>query len=103
MLTEAFGCDRCQRIFVVQDDNQELEELSGAYPNKRAWRWNGTRWVPVHSCFGEVNLPIPLLIIPPVLVTGLLLTFQSSLEIRLVLILLALLVALMAWLAHQHY
>jgi hypothetical protein len=43
-LTEAFGCDRCQQIFVVQDDGYVIEQLSTHYPYKRAWRWTGHQW-----------------------------------------------------------
>ncbi len=43
-LTEAFGCDRCQQIFGVDDKRQEIELLSSAYPYKRIWRWTGHRW-----------------------------------------------------------
>jgi hypothetical protein len=43
-LTEAFGCDRCQQIFVVRENEQEIEQLSPSYPYKRAWRWNGKHW-----------------------------------------------------------
>lgn len=105
MLTDAFGCDKCQRIFVVKENNQELEELSGAYPYKRAWRWNGSRWLAVHSRFGEIYLPIALGFLVLLLVVWLPLTLQSSLEVTilfwaLVALLLALLPALMVWLTH---
>lgn len=43
-LTEAFGCDRCQQIFVVQEDGYVMEQLSTHYPYKRAWRWTGQQW-----------------------------------------------------------
>ncbi|NJL46443.1 MAG: hypothetical protein HC929_01595 [Leptolyngbyaceae cyanobacterium SM2_5_2] len=43
-LTEAFGCDRCQQIFVVQDDGYVIEQLSTHYPYKRSWRWTGQQW-----------------------------------------------------------
>lgn len=44
-LTEAFGCDRCQQIFVVRDHNYVIEQLASHYPYKRAWRWNGHQWL----------------------------------------------------------
>mgnify|MGYP006425429557 CR=1 FL=1 len=106
MLTEAFGCDRCQQIFIVQDNNQQLEQLSGAYPYKRAWRWNGKRWMAVHSRLGEIYLPITLGIIVVLLVVWLPLSLlQSSVEVTiffwaLLAVLLALLPAVMVWLAH---
>ncbi|NJL85577.1 MAG: hypothetical protein HC886_05750 [Leptolyngbyaceae cyanobacterium SM1_1_3] len=43
-LTEAFGCDRCQQIFVLQEDGYVIEQLSTHYPYKRAWRWVGQQW-----------------------------------------------------------
>ncbi|MEB3289578.1 MAG: hypothetical protein VKI82_06655 [Leptolyngbya sp.] len=43
-LTEAFGCDRCQHIFVLQEDGYVMEQLSTQYPYKRAWRWTGQQW-----------------------------------------------------------
>jgi len=43
-LTEAFGCDRCQQIFAIDEKRQEIELLSSAYPYKRIWRWTGHRW-----------------------------------------------------------
>lgn len=105
LLTDAFGCDRCQQIFVVKENSDQLEQLSGAYPYKRAWRWNGQRWLPVHSRLGEMYLPIVLGMIVVLLVIWLPLTLQSSLEVTvlfwaLLAVLLALLPALMVWLAH---
>ncbi len=44
VLTDAFGCDRCQQIFVVHEDRQEIEQLASVYPYKRLWRWTGSRW-----------------------------------------------------------
>ena len=46
-LTEALGCDRCQQIFVVQDNHQTIEQLASIY-QKRAWRWNGHRWINIY-------------------------------------------------------
>ena len=43
-LTDAFGCDRCQQIFVVQEDGYVIEQLSTHYPYKRTWRWTGQQW-----------------------------------------------------------
>lgn len=47
LLTEALGCDRCQQIFVVQDDRTAIEQLSSIY-QKRTWRWNGSRWIDIY-------------------------------------------------------
>ena len=43
-LTEAFGCDRCQQIYVIRDNGFGLEQLSGAHPYRRLWRWTGHQW-----------------------------------------------------------
>ena len=47
ILTEAFGCDRCQQIFVVKEDGQMIEQLSSIY-HKQLWRWTGNRWANVY-------------------------------------------------------
>jgi hypothetical protein len=44
VLTEAFACERCRRIFVVQPDRCTIEELATTYPYKRRYVWTGTRW-----------------------------------------------------------
>lgn len=59
-LTEAFGCDRCQQIFVVEDNGYVLEQLSTTYPYKRAWRWNGNNWHFIQTHLGRNYLPIAL-------------------------------------------
>lgn len=105
LLTDAFGCDRCQQIFIVQDDNQQLEQLSGSYPYKRAWRWDGQRWLAVHSRFNQMYLPLTLGIIVVLLVVWLPLTLQTSFEVTvlfwaIIAVLLALLPAIIVWLAH---
>jgi hypothetical protein len=53
VLTEALGCHRCQRIFVVQTDGCTIEELATTYPYKRRYAWNGTRWQMVRSFPGN--------------------------------------------------
>jgi hypothetical protein len=57
VLTEAFGCDRCQQIFVVDEKNQEIELVSSPSPAKRLWRWNGYRWRVVNHRSQEDSLP----------------------------------------------
>jgi hypothetical protein len=44
VLTEAFGCDQCHRIFVMKEDCLTIEELSSVYPYKRRYYWNGKRF-----------------------------------------------------------
>jgi hypothetical protein len=48
-LTEAFGCNQCQHIFVVRADGYVLEQLSSIYPYKQLWYWTGQGWVPVRT------------------------------------------------------
>ena len=48
-LTEAFGCNRCQQIFVIEDNGYVIEQLSSTYPYKRAWYWTGSQWVNARS------------------------------------------------------
>jgi len=62
-LTEAFGCDSCQNIFVVEDNGYILEQLSHHHGYKRAWRWIGNSWQIVHPNLGESYLPMTLGII----------------------------------------
>jgi hypothetical protein len=42
VLTEAFGCDQCQKIFVLQEDGYAIEQASTLRPLH--WRWDGKRW-----------------------------------------------------------
>jgi hypothetical protein len=57
-LTEAFGCDRCQQIFVVQEDGYVIEQLSTHYPYKRSWRWTGQQWRLDRSSFSISYMPL---------------------------------------------
>ncbi len=105
-LTEAFGCGRCQQIFVVDEGGHILEQLSSSYPYKRAWRWNGHQWITANSHLGESYLPIAMGVVLVMLSIGLplALTNQSNLGVILwaiVLLLLALLPALMVLLAYR--
>ncbi len=76
-LTEAFGCNRCQRIFVVEDSGYTIEELSTTYPYKRAWRWTGQQWNVANSGLRENYLPLALSIVVGLLVFGLPLALRS--------------------------
>lgn len=107
-LTEAFGCDRCQQIFVVEENGHVLEQLSGSYPYKKAWRWNGHQWSVAGSRFGNYYLPLALSIVMVMLALGLLLSRKggdSEQWVIVVLIigilLLAVLPALMLWFAYS--
>ena len=105
-LTEAFGCNRCQQIFVVEEGGYILEELSTSYRYKRTWRWNGHQWNGASSGFGESYLSIVLGVILVLLIIGFLLAFNSPANSGMVfwavvLLLLALLPALMVLLAYR--
>jgi hypothetical protein len=43
-LTDAFGCDRCPQVFVMDDDGRLVEQLTASYPYARTWRWTGQQW-----------------------------------------------------------
>jgi hypothetical protein len=105
-LTEAFGCDRCQQIFVVQDNGHVLEQLSTTYPYKRAWRWTGNGWHVVHPRIGESYLPIALGIIFVLVIIWLPLALKlakgsSIIAWAIVAVVLAILPALMVWLTYR--
>lgn len=105
-LTEAFGCNRCQQIFVVEDSGYVLEQLSTSYPYKRAWRWNGHQWLVANSGLGESYLPVAMGVILVMLSIGLPLALRSPSNSNIVLwaivlLLLALLPALMVLLAYR--
>jgi nitric oxide reductase large subunit len=103
-LTEAFGCDRCQQIFVVQESGYAIEQLSTNYPYKRAWRWTGHQWNMAHASLGRGYLPLTLVIIFGVVFLLLLITLQSpqsaSVPFRIIAALvLSMMLVLMLWLA----
>jgi hypothetical protein len=43
-LTEAFGCDYCQQIFVAKQAGQRLAQLASHSPEQRMWYWTGQQW-----------------------------------------------------------
>lgn len=105
-LTEAFGCNRCQQIFVVEENGHTIEQLSTSYPYKKSWRWTGHRWTTAHANIGESYLPVALGIILVLLIGWLPLALKSPqgpsiIFWALLAILLAVLPALMVWLAYR--
>ena len=105
-LTEAFGCDRCQQIFVVEDNAHALEQLSTTYPYKRTWRWNGSTWQIRNSRLGEGYMPVALGIIFVLVIIWLPLALRLAsgsniIAWALVAVLLAVLPALMVWLTYR--
>ena len=75
-LTEAFGCDRCQQIFAIDEKHQEIELLSSAYPYKRIWRWTGSRWRALQQA-NNGSLPLFLGLILMILMGWLFLALHS--------------------------
>lgn len=103
-LTEAFGCNRCQQIFVVQEGGYVIEQLSTNYPYKRAWRWSGHQWSMAHSSLGRGYLSLTLAIIFGLVFLLLITTLQSplstSITFRVIAALfLSVLLVFMLWLA----
>ena len=105
-LTEAFGCDRCQQIFVVEENGYVLEQLTTTYPYKRAWRWKGNSWHVVQPPLKRSYLPIALGIIFVLVIIWLPLALRlanssSILAWAMVAVLLAILPVLMIWLTYR--
>ncbi|MDX2099821.1 MAG: hypothetical protein SFW36_18735 [Leptolyngbyaceae cyanobacterium bins.59] len=106
-LTEAFGCNRCQQIFVVEENGYIIEQLSTTYPYKRSWRWTGHQWLVAHSAFRENYLPLALFVVIVLLVIWLPLALHSPSNASnivpwaIVTVLLAMLPALILWLAYR--
>ncbi len=106
MLTEAFGCNRCQQIFVVEENGYVIEQLSTSYPYKQAWRWTGQQWHRARSGLQEGYIPLVVGIILVLLVVWLPLALHAPrgpniLLLTLVAVLLAVLPALIVWLAYR--
>lgn len=106
-LTEAFGCNKCQQIFVVEENGQVIEQLSTNYPYKKAWCWTGHQWAKAHSGLREHYLSVALfmiLVLPVVWLSLVFLFSPSGFDIILwvmVPLLVVLLLALMQWLAYR--
>ncbi len=104
-LTEAFGCNRCQQIFAVEENGYTLEQVSGSYPYKRTWRWNGQQWIISNPSLVDSYLPVALGITLILLIIWLPLAFNKANSSLFVLIaavlLLAVLPALMVLLAYR--
>ncbi|MFM7364785.1 MAG: hypothetical protein ACKO11_09885 [Cuspidothrix sp.] len=105
-LTDAFGCDRCQQIFVVEENGYILEQLSTTYPYKRAWYWRGNSWQIVQPTLAASYLPMALSIIFVLVIIWLplalgLATSSNIIAWAMVAVLLAILPALMVWLTYR--
>ena len=106
LLTEAFGCDRCQQIFAVEDNGQLLEQLSSSHAYRRAWRWTGHRWIAAHQGRTATYLPILMGILLVLLVVWLPVVLHSPASLSMIFwigmaLLLMLLPLLASWLTHR--
>lgn len=107
VLTEAFGCDRCQQIFVVDEKNQIIEQLSSTYPYKPAWRWTGYRWIATHYRLGESGLLPLAFIVLAVTIASIFLALRSWDSIGMIfgiaiIVLFIFVIGLAFWLAYRH-
>ncbi|NET60904.1 MAG: hypothetical protein F6K47_33665 [Symploca sp. SIO2E6] len=103
-LTEAFGCNRCQQIFVLEENGYMIEQLSTTYPYRKAWRWTGNRWSTANASIGSNYLPVAILIVLVLLFVLLPLTMHYKNNIifwALSAVLLTLILAFMFWLTYQ--
>lgn len=107
VLTDAMGCDRCQKLFVVEENGYVLEQVATSYPQKPAWRWVGDRWIVAQSRLKQSYLYIALGAIL-VLLFGWLpsaLRSPNSANIliwTIVAVIVAILPAFMVWLTNRH-
>lgn len=106
VLTDAFGCDRCQQIFVVQDNGHAIEQLSSSYPYKRTWRWTGFRWVPARASWGSPYFSVVSGTIALLLLAWLMLTLRYLSSLGMILgiaiaVLMFAFVATLFWIAYR--
>jgi hypothetical protein len=106
ILTEALGCDRCQQIFVVDENAQMIEQLSSSYPYKRAWRWTGHHWVLIRPRLAQSYFPLILGMAFFLFSSGSLLLLHSPSSLGMILgiviaILLITFVATFFWIVHR--
>ncbi|MDQ2100399.1 MAG: hypothetical protein QQW96_22460 [Tychonema bourrellyi B0820] len=105
ILTEAFGCNRCQQIFVLDESGYVIEQLSTNYPYKQTWRWTGQQWNRAHGGLRNHYLPLALgMILVPLMIWLPLALHSPGANVILwamIAVLLAMLPALMVWLAYR--
>lgn len=104
-LTDAFGCNRCQQIFVVNESGETIEQLSTHFSYKQTWRWTGKQWNRASSNWKAQYLPLAILMILVPLVIWLPLALHSPspniIVWAMVAVILAMLPALMVWLTYR--
>ena len=103
-LTEALGCDRCQHIFVVEENGQIIEELSTSYPYKRAWRWTGNRWITARRGAGHGYLRLVMGIFTTLSLVCLFLAWRTNSSLMFITVLgiiILLMLVMIFWLAYR--
>ncbi len=106
ILTEAFGCSRCQQIFVVDKNGEYIEQLSSIYPYKKYWQWNGKRWQISNQTIANSYFPLALGVIILLLIIWLpfALHFPSGLNIiflAIIAVIIAIIPAIIVWISHR--
>lgn len=104
-LTEAFGCDRCQHIFVVQDNGHTIEQLVNHYPYKKVWRWTGHQWSTAHPMLVRGYLPFMILMVLGLALLLLIISFRSiptsEIAFRILIVLVIVMLGLMLWVTRR--
>lgn len=86
-LTEALGCEQCQRIFVLDDSGYSLERLATTYPQTKQWSWTGQQWSVKRPAKNWIHLLPPLLTLVMFAVgAGLFVFFATALKWGIILI-----------------
>lgn len=105
ILTEAMGCDRCQQIFVVTDEEECIEQLTPSYPYKKKWRWNGKAWMLTQKLWQEsyFYLTLSCFLASILISTPLLITLSGGVKLisGIILGLILILLCISLWLAYR--
>ena len=93
-------------MFIIQQQGYVIEQLPTHYSYKRSWEWKGHHWQIVQNNFRKNYLPVAILVILMLLVIWLPLALRLPFGVNIVpwvilAVLLAILPALMVWLAYR--
>jgi hypothetical protein len=102
-LTDAFGCDRCSLLFESTTDHYTLVQLGTMAPYRQAWHWLGNRWQSAYRStpsYEYLLLPLNLAIslMGASLFVLMLVSWEASTSLPLVLLLAICLVLVLCWL-----
>lgn len=75
-MTEAFGCFKCQQIFVVTDGGHAIAKLIANTPQRQLWQWTGHEWCRAPRPWSSQFLGGALILIGMVLALVLLLALR---------------------------